>query len=343
MLNDVDLMLELWGTVNPFTLGVAFCFGALLGSFLNVVVYRLPLDRSVVFPASACTTCGTPLKWWMNIPILAYFALGGRCHTCASPYSIRYALVELFIACTTAGLLVHTGGFGWMFLYWFVLTFISVAVFLTDLDHWIIPDQLNLAGVVLGTLGSLVIPPRHDLDWLGWGLSPVVANLMSSLAGIVLGVGFFWGIQVVGLVLARQEAMGGGDVKYAAALGAFLGWQMSFVAFLLSFVLGAAVAFPVLLKGWVTRGRGKGKDPIPFGTFMAVAAVATALWGPELLAEFYRVTGEARYLEMARLFVERRGHGVLDGPLRAVVWREGLRSMVAPAAAGVATRLLVAG
>ncbi len=284
-----DLAWEMLTGVNGFSLLVAFCFGSLLGSFLNVVVYRLPLDRSIVFPSSACTTCGTPLKAWQNIPVFSYFALGGRCHTCASPYSIRYALVELFLATCTAGLLVHTDGFGWEFCYWFALIFISVSVFLTDLDHWIIPDQLNLAGVIIGVLGSYFMPARHDLDWLVGGLSPGVGNILSSLAGVLFGAGFFWLIQVVGLVLARQEAMGGGDVKYAAAIGAFLGWQLSFVAFLLSFVLGAAVAAPLLLRGLFAGSRAKGKEPIPFGTFMAVAAVAAALYGTQLSSAFYRL------------------------------------------------------
>jgi len=284
-----ELAWEILTSVNAFTLLAAFCFGSLLGSFLNVVVYRLPLDRSIVFPSSACTTCGTPLQAWQNIPIFSYFALGGRCHTCASPYSIRYALVELFVAVCTAGLLVHTGGVGWPFFYWFALYFISVAVFLTDLDHWIIPDQLNLAGVILGVLGSPFMPLRHDLDWLVGGLPPGAANVVSSLAGVAFGAGFFWLIQVVGLVLARQEAMGGGDVKYAAAIGAFLGWQLSFVAFLLSFVLGAAIALPLLLRGAFAGSPSKGKEPIPFGTFMAVAAVLTALYGPQLTTAFYRL------------------------------------------------------
>lgn len=265
---------------NPFSVTVAFVFCSLIGSFLNVVIYRLPLDRSVVLPPSACVVCGVPLKWWQNIPIFSYLVLWGRCHTCGSSYSARYALLEAFVASVGAFLFWHFGGPTWPFLYVFALFAVSTAVFFTDLDHWIIPDQLNAFGVLFGVAGAAFMPARGDVDWLG--LEQVwFANVVSSLLGVIAGVAFFWSIQVVGMLLAKQEAMGGGDVKFAAAIGAFLGLKLSFVAFLLSFVLGAFLAVPMLLFG-----RGKGKDPIPFGTFMAIAAVVTALWGHVFLGIF---------------------------------------------------------
>ncbi len=274
------LLLEIYTKPNPLSLGVAFLFCSLAGSFLNVVIYRLPLERSIVLPPSACTFCGTPLRPWHNIPILSYVALGGRCFFCGSSYSPRYALIELFVASIGAGLFWFHGGLTWLFVYHFVLFCLCAAVFFTDVDHWIIPDEINLFGVLFGLAGSFLVPLRGDLELLAFQVSPAYQNAFSSLLGIIGGLAFFWAIQVIGLMLAKQEAMGGGDVKFAALIGAFLGWRMAFLAFMGSFLLGAFVAIPMMLFG------GRGKDPIPFGTFMAVAAFVCALWGERWLNIF---------------------------------------------------------
>lgn len=283
MADDFELLL----TPNPFSLMVVFIFGSLIGSFLNVVIYRTPLERSVVLPGSACTTCGTPLKAWHNIPIFSYLALGGRCGYCSSGYSPRYALLELFVASCSAGLFYFYGGPSAQFFATLTLFCFCVSVFFTDLDHWIIPDQVNFSGMVIGVLFAFIIPGRTDFEldyevmppWMTSLLTvPWQSNLLSSLLGIAVGMLFFYAIQVVGTILARQEAMGGGDVKFAGLIGAFLGWRLALMAFFLSFVLGALIAVPLMLLR-----RGRGKDPIPFGTFMAMAAVIVALWGERLL------------------------------------------------------------
>jgi leader peptidase (prepilin peptidase)/N-methyltransferase len=158
-------------------------------------------------------------------------------------------------------------------------------VFFTDIDHWIIPDEVNLFGVLFGCLVGVFLPIRGDMDvfqeFLGWSIQ---ANFWGSLLGVFVGVGFFRFIQLLGLLVARQEAMGDGDVKYAAVLGAFLGWQMALAAFFLSFLLGALYAVPLLLSS-----KGRGKDPVPFGTFMSLAAVPVALWGDRLFELFLRL------------------------------------------------------
>ncbi len=260
---------------NSLSLLVVFLYGSLFGSFLNVVIYRMPLERSVVAPGSACGTCGTPLSWWQNIPILSYFLLRGRCHTCGSTFSVRYACVEALTGAAAAGLLLHHGEIGFPFLYHFVFFCFLAVVFFMDLDHWIILDQVSLPGTLVGLLGAALMPLRGDLP-ADLPLSPVVANLVSSLLGILVGAAFFWSIQVIGTLLARQEALGGGDIKLAALMGAFLGWKMGLVSFLGSFLLGAAVAVPLMIGR-----RRRGKDPVPLGTFMAVAAFLTALWGDQ--------------------------------------------------------------
>ncbi|MGE0491808.1 MAG: A24 family peptidase [Vulcanimicrobiota bacterium] len=277
----VDLeLLEIYTVANPLSICLAFVFCSLAGSFLNVVIYRTPLERSVVLPPSACTTCGVPLRWWQNIPILSYLSLGGRCHFCSSSYSSRYAWLELFVASVGAGMFWFYGGLAWQFIYHFTFFCLCTAVFFTDLDHWIIPDEVNLFGVLFGCSLAYFMPVRGDMELLAYPLAPGVQNLVSSILGVGCGLAFFWAIQVIGLMLAKQEAMGGGDVKFAALIGAFLGWRMGFVAFMGSFLLGAFVAVPMMLFG------GRGKDPIPFGTFMALSAVPCALWGDRLLAEW---------------------------------------------------------
>ncbi|HXE71711.1 MAG TPA: prepilin peptidase [Candidatus Nitrosotenuis sp.] len=273
MLHSLEILLY----PNPVSLVVAFIYGSLFGSFLNVVILRLPLERSIVHPGSACGLCGVPLKWWQNLPVLSYLLLRGRCHVCGAPFSPRYALVEALTGGALAFLLWHYGQFGWPLVYNFVFFCLLTVVFFMDLDHWIILDQVTYPGMIVGLLGALGMPARFDLPGLE-GLNPVLANGLSSLAGMILGGAFFWAIQVVGTLLARQEAMGGGDVKLAVVIGAFLGWRAAFLAFLLSFFLGALVALPMYVLG----GR-KGKDPVPFGTFMALAAFPCALWGESLL------------------------------------------------------------
>ena len=279
MMNEfTDPPTEALSGFQPFSIFVAVYLGLIVGSFLNVVIYRLPLQRSVVFPGSACGGCGVPLSWFQNLPLFSFVVQRGRCSSCGSPFSARYFLVELLSRAGSVGILYWYGGLGWLWLDQFALFAVAAAVFFTDLDHWIIPDEVNLFGVVFGLLLAWRQPSRGDteifFDLFGWAPSYPWSNLCSSLLGIVTGYAFFKFIQFLGLILARQEAMGEGDVKYAAVLGAFLGWQMSLVAFFLSFFLGALFALPLLVSK-----RGHGKDPIPFGTFMSLAAVPVGLAG----------------------------------------------------------------
>lgn len=268
------------GSLGFLVSGWSLILGALVGSFLNVVIYRVPLGRSISLPPSACTTCNTPLHWKFNIPVVSYLALGGRCRYCGSAFSFRYAGLELL---TGLFFLFCQSKFGFLsldFLKSVIFFSLCLVVFFIDLDHWIIPDGVNLLGVLLGLAFSLVLP-LSSFSLLEQNLGKVGASFVWSLAGCLTGVAFFWSIQVVGLILVKQEAMGGGDVKFAALIGAFLGPVVSFWAFLGSFFLGALFAVPLLLAR-----RGGGKDPIPFGTFMAVAAVWFQLFDLNLAYRF---------------------------------------------------------
>lgn len=256
-----------------------FMLGTLIGSFLNVVIYRLPLGRSIVAPPSACTTCNTPLPWWLNIPVVSYFALGGRCRFCGSSYSVRYALLEfvtgLFFLFSHQRFGVHTA----MFWKTVILFCFCLVVFFIDYDHWIIPDGINLSGSLIGLAFSFVCPLEVNSTLQG-AMEIPVPSFAWSLIGGLFGYAFFWSIQVIGLLLAKQEAMGGGDVKFAVVLGAFLGPSTALFAFLGSFFLGALFAVPLILAK-----RGGGKDPIPFGTFMAASAVIFQFYGADAILD----------------------------------------------------------
>ena len=270
MENDLSLMVlsEVEaGVLAPVLSFFSLILGALVGSFLNVVIYRVPLGRSIVLPPSACTACNTPLSWYQNLPVVSYFFLAGKCAYCGSSYSVRYAALELVTGLFFLYSQLQFGLFSLMFLKTVCLFCLCLVVFFIDLDHWIIPDGINLLGVILGVVFSLLLP-METVSLLHDALGETFASLVWSLSGILVGLAFFWSIQVVGLILVKQEAMGGGDVKFAALIGAFLGPMVSFWAFLASFFLGAVFAVPLLLFG-----RGGAKEPIPFGTCMAVAAV----------------------------------------------------------------------
>lgn len=272
---------------------IVFAFGLLVGSFLNVCIYRLPHGRSIVLPPSACTHCGQPLPWWQNVPVVSYLVLGARCWFCAIPISARYPLVELATASLLTVVYQRTwaaGLGGPLFWYGAVFTGILIVVFFIDWDYWLILDEVTTPALVAGLVGSALLGagarlPFHDPLGLGVPLVGPLGpswrwawELMQSAMGAAAGYLLFAGIRAVGSAIARQEAMGGGDLKFAAVIGAFLGWERALVGFFLAFLVGALATLPLLL----IRRKG-GKDPIPFGTFMALGAFAAFCWGDWLL------------------------------------------------------------
>lgn len=281
-------MLEELYSSNLVGAVIVFIYGSLIGSFLNVAIYRLPLERSVVLPGSACGTCGTPLRWWENLPIVAYFYLGGRCSVCGSSYSWRYAAIEAFTACMSVFLYYFYNGVNAEFVYAFIFLCLLIVVFFTDFDHWIILDSISYGGMIVGLVGAFFIPMRADFTFFDFSLLPDCLksyeaagnswlNGLSSLYGIVLGASFYWAIQSIGKLVSRQEAMGSGDIKLAAMIGSFLGWNLGLISFFLSFVLGAAVA--VLMMALSGK---RGKDPLPLGTFMAIGAFVCLLYKSQI-------------------------------------------------------------
>lgn len=246
---------------DPPVLLLALVMGLSIGSFLNVVIYRLPLGRSLVSPRSRCTTCGYELRWYDNIPVLSWAMLGGRCRQCRAPISAQYPIVEIVTAVLFV-LVVWLTPVGPLLVSRLILVAILVALFGIDLEHQILPNAITLPGIVVGLLFSVIAPP----------------GLMDALIGAALGAGVLYGIAAAYYAVRREEGLGMGDVKMLAMIGAFLGWKAVLVTLVLSSFSGAAIGLAL-----IAAQRGGMKLALPFGTFLAVGAVAAMLAGDPLI------------------------------------------------------------
>lgn len=231
----------------------AFLLGAVVGSFLNVVILRLPAEgESIVYPPSRCPACGAAIRWYDNIPLLSYLVLRGRCRACRGPISLQYPLVEFCMALLSLALYTK---FGLSFEFFFYFLFLAglVAIIFIDISHMIIPNVISLPGVVLGFGGAFV---ASGLTWQQSGL------------GILLGGGMLYLVRFAFTLLMRQEAMGLGDIKLLAMIGAFLGVQSLLFVVFASSLIGSIVGIITILVQ--RRGR---RTPIPFGPFLALGAI----------------------------------------------------------------------
>jgi leader peptidase (prepilin peptidase)/N-methyltransferase len=236
--------------------------GLMAGSFLNVVVYRLPLGRSVVKPRSRCPSCSKAIPWYENIPVMSFLLLGGRCSGCGAPISVRYIVVEL-LGGALAYLTVLRFGVtaGAVFTFSFLMAL--VAITLIDWKHRIIPDAISIPFILVGIAWSLVSP---------------TLSLSSSVLGVVAGGG---GLYVVGLVyrlLRHSEGMGGGDVKLMAMVGAFLGVQLVLPVILIASFFGSLYGLVLMRSG------GSARTSVAFGSFLAPAAAFCSFFGTYLLS-----------------------------------------------------------
>ncbi len=249
----------------PIPTGLVFAlFGLMVGSFLNVCIYRLPRRESIVFPASHCTACGKPIAWYHNLPVVSWLVLRGQCASCGERISIVYPLVELL---TGAVFFLHYHWLGASLLLIPRLIFACGLIVLAfiDLRHRLLPNPITIGGTVLGFLFSLVLPP-------GW---------LSSLIGILIGGGVLFVVGEIYLRLRGLEGMGMGDVKMLAMIGAFLGWKAVLVTLALSSMTGALVGVVLLVSQ-----KGDMKSQLPFGTFLAASALVASLFG-DALANWY--------------------------------------------------------
>lgn len=242
-------------------------FGLIIGSFINVCVFRLPRERSVVMPRSFCPKCRTPIKWYDNVPLISYILLLGRCRHCGRPISPRYPLIELLSALLSWFTYYHFNAWTPYLIYYLLLISPLIVVTFVDLEHRIIPDIISIPGIVAGALSSFIL--MHG-KWTEIGVD--------ILLGIVVGGGF---LAIVGLGyewIKKREGLGGGDIKLAAMLGAFFGWKGIIFILFLSSILGSIVGITLIV------GLKKGmKYPIPYGPFLATGAVVYLFWGDAIL------------------------------------------------------------
>ena len=237
-------------------------FGAVVGSFLNVVILRLPNPgESIVFPASRCPQCHTPIRWYDNIPIISYILLRRKCRHCGAPISWQYPLVELAMLLLAAALLQKFGPTLAFFIYFVFCAALLVIIFI-DLHHQIIPDVISLPGIAIG-FGAAFINP-----WVTW---------QESGLGLALGGGALYLVAAGYYLLTKREGMGGGDIKLLAMIGAFLGWQcLPFVIFCSS-LLGSLVGI-----GAMVHQKKGGKTVIPYGPFLSLAALLYLFFQEEI-------------------------------------------------------------
>ena len=258
---------------EPTFLLLAALFGAIIGSFLNVVILRLPEEnRSIVYPASHCPKCLSPLSWYENIPILSYIILRGKCSHCHIPISLQYPIVETLSGLLAAAiyykfnLSIQTGAY-------FLLAAALLVIIFIDIHHQIIPDIISLPGIILGFLFSFL---NNSVTW------------QSSLIGLLLGGGVLYTIALIYSLLRKQDGMGGGDIKLLAMIGAWLGWQSLPFVILVSSATGSVIG--LIAMKWQKKG---GSTRIPFGPFLSCSALLYLFYSEKILYFYHLyITGQ---------------------------------------------------
>jgi leader peptidase (prepilin peptidase) / N-methyltransferase len=252
---------------EPMGVAAGALFGALLGSFVNVVIHRLPREMSLVRPRSHCPGCGAPIAFYDNIPLVSYFVLGGRCRRCRAPIAARYPLVEALGAGLVGGVVWLAASPG-MALAWAAFALALLAVLFIDYDFQIIPDVITLPGIALGLVAAV------------WGPLPV----KDALIGLAVGGGGLLLVAEGYRRIARREGLGLGDVKLMAMVGAFLGWHGALATLVLGSFAGSLVGVAL-----IASRRGTRLTALPFGSFLAPAAWAALFFGPWLWRAYLRL------------------------------------------------------
>ena len=257
------------------TSALVFLFGAAVGSFLNVVIYRVPAGLSLLHPPSRCPKCHTQLKPYDNVPVLGWLWLRGRCRYCRTPISPRYPLIEAF----TGALFLATFwllGMGWATVgYWILLSWLVALTFI-DIDTLTLPNALTGSGLLLGLAVKFALPILQGEPW-----PAPIYGLLGGILGAVLGIWLFDVITLFASAALGQTAMGGGDAKLAAMLGAWLGWQGVLLSSFAACVVGAAVGGGAIALKLISR-----RQPMPFGPFLAIGAVITVFWGEAIIGAY---------------------------------------------------------
>ena len=240
----------------------AGALGALIGSFLNVCIYRLPRGESIAWPGSHCPACGKDIRFYDNIPMVSYLWLGGRCRACREPISIRYPFVE---AANAAGYLAILWKFGptWTTVLYALLFSSLLVVTGTDLTHKIIPNIVTLPGIIVGLIGAATVLP---------------IGLVNALLGVAVGGGILWALAWASPYVFGKEGMGGGDIKLLAMVGAFLGWKPALLTIMIGSLTGSVIGISLIALRFMKRD-----EYIPFGPFIVLGAVLSMFFAQPLL------------------------------------------------------------
>lgn len=250
-----------------------FIFGAMVGSFLNVCIVRLPYEKSVVMPRSHCVACKKTISWYDNIPLLSYFILRGQCRHCGKKFSIRYFFVEVL---TGVIFVIAYKLFGFSPLYWpyLVMTCGFIVATFVDFEHRIIPDEVSVGGMFVGFIFSLAIPQLHGVQSTGTFM-PHLVSFGYSFLGALVGGGLILMMGILGDFIFKKESMGGGDVKLLAMIGSFLGWKLAILTFFVAPFFGA-------FFGIIEKIRTK-DTTIAYGPFLVLGALISLFYGQELI------------------------------------------------------------
>lgn len=248
-----------------------FILGAVVGSFLNVCIYRMPHSTSIVKPASHCPNCKKPILWYDNIPILSFIILKARCRFCKAKISWQYPIVE-FLTALIFLLFFNYFGLNWELMVYLVLSCGLIVSTFIDIEHRIIPDEISVGGIAVGLLFSFLFPSLQKATSHWWSLG-------YSLLGALIGGGVIFLMGTIGDWIFKKESIGGGDVKLLAAIGAFMGWQKVLLAFFLAPLFGAVVGIIVKIK---TK-----ESVIPYGPFLSLGALISLFWFREIMGMIF--------------------------------------------------------
>ncbi len=272
----------------PFLFIITGVFGAIIGSFLNVVIHRLPQEESIVFPNSRCPTCAAAIGWYDNIPVLSYLVLRGKCRACKTGIAIRYPAVELLTALLYVGV---TWRDGLSIALPFDLIFVSalVALIFIDAEHMLLPNAITYPGVIFALVARFVIPLASgvahfdDLESLSrgmlYGLPLWAASLIGAVIGGLIGGGSLWLMGWTWEKLRGIEAMGLGDVKMMFMVGAYLGWRLTILTIFLGVLSGSLIGIALMVR----QGRRNMQMLLPFGVFLGIGAIAALLIGSPIV------------------------------------------------------------
>ncbi|MBA3028981.1 MAG: prepilin peptidase [Desulfobacteraceae bacterium] len=249
-----------------------FIFGLCIGSFLNVCIYRLPISKSILFPGSMCSRCGTPVKFYDNIPVLSYILLRGKCRNCGIPFSFRYPMVEAITGLMAVSLFLKYGLSPESLVYFVFICCLLVITFI-DMDHQIIPDVISLPGIPIFFIASFALPSASLMD-----------TLVNSGLGILIGGGSLLTVGLLYTLLTKKEGMGGGDIKLLAMMGGLIGWKGILFTIFISSAVGSIIGIVLML-----RMKKDMKLAIPFGPFLSIGAMTYIFFGQKLISWYLNI------------------------------------------------------